>query len=127
MTWDAGDFGFDMKLSARVPALIEQYIKGFVDVLAPDEARQSMEWAVHPGGKAILEAVEKALTLERKQTESSWSVLAQYGNMSSATILYVLENLLHKSALHPLSVALGFGPGLSIEGLLLRNCASQGL
>jgi predicted naringenin-chalcone synthase len=127
MTWDAGDYGFDMTLSARVPALIEQHIKGFVDVLAPNQLQHNIEWAVHPGGKAIIEAVEKALALKRNQTESSWSVLSQYGNMSSATILYVLEHLMNKKDLSPLTVALGFGPGLSIEGLLLRNCSTSGL
>ena len=124
MTWDAGDFGFDMTLSARVPALIEQHIERFVEVLAPKQDYHAVEWAIHPGGKAILEAVEKAFTLDKKRTLSSWKILSDFGNMSSATILYVLEHLMHAKPEHAQTIALGFGPGLSIEGLLLRNCAS---
>lgn len=119
MTWDAGDFGFDMTLSARVPALIEQNIQRFAEDLIGD--KKELDWPVHPGGKAILESLEKSLQLNRDQTSSSWNVLSKYGNMSSATFLYVLDDLLERGAKRPWSVGLGFGPGLSIEGLLLRN------
>lgn len=119
MTWDASDLGFDMTLSAKVPALIEQNILSFAEELI--RGREAIEWPVHPGGKAILEALEKALRINRSQTGSSWNVLSKFGNMSSATFLYVLDDLLHNKARAPWSIGLGFGPGLSIEGLLLRN------
>jgi len=122
MTWDASDLGFDMTLSSKVPYLIEQNIKKFVDVLMGSSiGMQELDWALHPGGKAILEAIEKSLNLNRPQTNSSWEVLSRYGNLSSATLLYVLENLIEKKTKNPWTIGLGFGPGLSIEGMLFRN------
>ncbi len=122
MTWDACDFGFDMTLSARVPGLIEQNIGAFVKALAgTDKDLHTFDWAIHPGGKAIIEATQKALKLDHSHTCSSWNVLANYGNLSSATFLYVLADLKEKGTRGKHSIGLGFGPGLSIEGILLRN------
>lgn len=122
MTWDAGDNGFDMTLSAKVPQLIEKNISPFVaSLIGSDKTAQELDWPLHPGGKAILEAVEKALKLDRSHTASAWEVLSKYGNLSSATFLYALEALLARGAAKPYSAGLGFGPGLSIEGILLRN------
>lgn len=123
MTWDAGDFGFDMTLSAQVPVLIEKNIRSFAQTLAGmDKDLQSMDWPIHPGGKTILEAAEKSLGLKQSHTSSSWKILARYGNLSSATFLHVLDDLSQQKSSFKYSVGLGFGPGLSIEGLLLRNC-----
>ena len=122
MTWDACDLGFDMTLSAKVPGLIEKNIKSFADILiGPGKKFGEIDWVLHPGGKAILEAVENALTLERSQTSSSWNVLSHYGNLSSATFLYVLDDLSERGPKYPWSAGIGFGPGLSIEGILLKN------
>ncbi len=122
MTWDAADRGFDMTLSAKVPALIEQNIKPFVQALVGGEKQfNALSWAVHPGGKSILEAVQKSLQLDNTHTRSSWNVLANYGNLSSGTFLYVLDDLLARGPSSPATVGLGFGPGLSIEGLVLKN------
>ena len=126
MTWDACDFGFDMTLSARVPALIEQHIKGFVKALAgTDENLHTFDWAIHPGGKAIIEATQKGLKLDHSHTRSAWNVLANYGNMSSATFLYVLDDLIAQGTHGSHAIGLEFGPGLSIEGILLRNIDRQ--
>lgn len=122
MTWDAGDTGFDMTLSAKVPQLIEQEIRQFVHrLVGDDKPLTTLDWAVHPGGKAILEAIEKSLCLDRNHTSSSWNVLANYGNLSSATLLYVLNDIVERKPRSAWSVGLGFGPGLSVEGLLLHN------
>ncbi len=120
MTWNAGDQGFEMTLSAKIPSLIEKNIARFVNTLTTTPL-SDCDFPLHPGGKAILEAVEKSLELKKPQTTSSWNVLEKYGNMSSATFLFVLDELLQIGHKHTHSIGLGFGPGLSIEGLLLKN------
>ena len=119
---DASDEGFDMTLSARVPALINQHIPSFVQKLAASLPYEEVEWAIHPGGKSIVEAIEKSLGLDRSQTLSSWNVLHQFGNMSSATFLFVLEDICKRNNAKKDVIGLGFGPGLSIEGLRLKKC-----
>lgn len=122
MTWDASDEGFDMKLSQRVPVLINEHIPSFVQKLIGSEAELNQhEWAIHPGGKSIVEAIEKSLSLDRARSISSWNVLNNYGNLSSATILYVLEDILNRPDSKKNIISLGFGPGLSIEGLKLQK------
>lgn len=122
MTWDASDEGFNMRLSQRVPSIINEYIKKFIPLLIESQNPfESFEWAIHPGGKSIIEAIEKTLQLNRSQTISSWNVLRNYGNLSSATILYVLEDMLNRQIPKTNIIGLGFGPGLSIEGLLLEK------
>jgi predicted naringenin-chalcone synthase len=122
MTWDASDEGFDMTLSARVPKLIGEYIESFVKRLIGASADlQEYEWAIHPGGKAIIEAVELALKLDRSQAASSWTVLKHFGNLSSATFLYVLEDIYQRQNAKEKILGLGFGPGLSVEGIVLQK------
>ncbi len=122
MSWEAGDFGFSMRLSPAVPVLIKRHIKQFVDGLLPhDLPFDQCEWAIHPGGKSIIQAVERALQLHSHQTLSSWDILANYGNMSSATFLFVLDHLSRQAQLHPWTIGIAFGPGLSFEGLLLQR------
>lgn len=126
MTWDASDLGFDMTLSARVPGLIEGSIKPFVERLKGDAPLSSIDWAIHPGGKAIVDSVEKALSLPSGDAKSSWNILKQYGNLSSATILFVLGDIVKRRTAAKYTVGLGFGPGLSIEGILLKNMCHRG-
>ena len=76
-------------------------------------------WAVHPGGPRIVTAVEEALGLDERATTDSRAVLAECGNMSSPTVLFVLERLQRRQAPRP-CVALGFGPGLVAEAALFR-------
>ena len=82
------------------------------------------DWAIHPGGKSILQAIEKALNLQPDQTAASWEILSKFGNMSSATFLFVLEFLSRQENLKPWAAGLGFGPGLSAEGILLHRINS---
>jgi predicted naringenin-chalcone synthase len=121
MGWLIGDHGFEMSLSARVPDLIAAHLPPAVaGMLAA--ARVAPEavatWAVHPGGPRILSAVEAALSLSPDALAASRSVLAEHGNMSSATILFVLDRLCAADAQGP-CVALAFGPGLSVEMAVL--------
>jgi predicted naringenin-chalcone synthase len=122
MSWEASDRGFLIRLSHTVPVLIGRNIKEFIDkLLATDTTIEQCEWAIHPGGKSILQAIEKALQLKSDQTQCSWNVLSHYGNMSSATFLFVLNELSRQANQHSWSAGVGFGPGLSAEGILLRR------
>jgi predicted naringenin-chalcone synthase len=117
MTWHIGDHGFEMSLSTRVPSLIGTHLRPWlVDWLRQqgiglDEVGS---WAVHPGGPRILSAVEESLGLRPQALDLSRQVLAECGNMSSPTVLFILERLRDRHAPRP-CVALGFGPGLVAE------------
>jgi len=124
MSWMLGDEGFEMVLSSYVPQVIETNIRAAVDPLlaAFDVGLEDIGiWAVHPGGRRILDKVNHGLDLAQGQLAASRKVLAATGNMSSATILFVLKNILGQPhAPEPNRiVALAFGPGLSIESGLL--------
>jgi predicted naringenin-chalcone synthase len=114
MAWEIGDHGFDLVLSSYVPDIIASNILGILEEASID-LTSAPHWAVHPGGKAILDKVEGALGLESDALETSRAVLRDYGNMSSATILFVFERLL--SVLKPGErlCGLAFGPGLTVE------------
>ena len=122
MTWSVGDHGFEMTLSKRVPGLIGEHLRPWLaawlarEGLTPEDVAT---WAVHPGGPRILGAVEEALTLPKAATAASWAVFGAFGNMSSPTVLFILDRLRREGAPRP-CVALGFGPGLMAEALLLR-------
>ncbi len=121
MTWRVGDHGFEMTLSPRLPELIAAALPGWLDGwLASSGLRRGEvgSWAVHPGGPRILEAVERSLALPPDALEDSRGVLADHGNMSSATLAFVLRRLAERNARRP-CVALAFGPGLAIEAVLL--------
>ncbi len=122
MTWRIGDHGFEMTLSARVPELIERHLRAWLESwLAANELGLSGVgcWAVHPGGPRILTSVAAALGLSAGEMDSSAQILAECGNMSSPTILFVIERL-RAAGLRPPCLALGFGPGLMAEAALLR-------
>lgn len=149
MAWTIGDTGFDMTLSSYVPDIIKQNLSTITDRLFTTfDIRQEhiLDWAIHPGGRAILDKVEQNLDLDSVQIQASRKVLQNYGNMSSATILFVLKELLEADwdhrlpleqepkleqvqkpqdeqdpELSPLVLAMAFGPGLSIESALLAK------
>lgn len=121
MTWRIGDHGFRMTLSARVPELIEEHLAGWLDEWLAENglARADVaSWAVHPGGPRILTAVEAALDLSPEDTAVSRDILARHGNMSSPTIMFILDRMRVGAAAGP-CVALAFGPGLAVEATLL--------
>jgi predicted naringenin-chalcone synthase len=125
MSWHVRDHGFVMRLAATVPDHLDREVPGFVQRLCSDgglRAAQVGGWGVHPGGRRILEVVGGLLDTELPE---SFDVLRDYGNMSSATIFFVLDRLL-RSGRGPVA-ALGFGPGLTMEGALLRcgSCSTR--
>jgi prepilin-type processing-associated H-X9-DG protein len=122
MTWTIGDHGFGMTLSKKVPGLIATHVRPwFVGWLAENGVRleEVGSWAIHPGGPRILDAVEESLQLQRGATAAAREVFAEYGNMSSPTVLFILDRLRCRRAPRP-CVALGFGPGLAAEAALFH-------
>ncbi len=120
MRWIIGDHGFEMTLTAEVPRIVGREVR---DALAPVLARagQVDRWLVHPGGRSILDRFETALDLPEDALELSREVLRRYGNMSSATVLFILARMLEDPDLVDGSRAIGvaFGPGLTVESALL--------
>lgn len=122
MSWKVGDHGFEMKLTAEVADKINTYLRPWISEWLAQyghtvESVQS--WAVHPGGPKILSAVEEALALPKEATQVSHEILAKYGNMSSPTVLFILDRMRRANAPRP-CVALGFGPGLYAEAALFE-------
>lgn len=123
MTWRIGAHGFHMTLSPQVPSMIEQHLCGWIESwLGRNDLRIAdiAAWGVHPGGPKILDAVERALKLPSEALYASREVLAEHGNMSSPTVIFVLEKLREKGTILPSPcIMLGFGPGLVAEAVLL--------
>ena len=120
MTWRIRDHGFVMSLSAQVPGLIESQLRPWIEEWLSTNGLRLNEiatWAVHPGGPRILSSVTKALGLSPQSLQVSRDTLKNYGNMSSPTILFILNHLRRETAPTP-CVALAFGPGLTIEAVL---------
>ncbi len=121
MTWTIGDHGFEMTLSPRVPLLIQSHLRPW---LASWLATHGLgigdinAWAIHPGGPRIVGAVETSLDLPPDATLASRQVLADCGNMSSPTLLFILQHLQNHGAASP-CVAMAFGPGLMAEAALI--------
>ncbi|MDZ7658882.1 type III polyketide synthase [Fodinibius sp.] len=126
MAWTIGDTGFDMVLSTYVPDIIKSNLAQSIQPLLEDyqlTANDIHHWALHPGGRAILDKVQQSFNLVDDQLLPSRNVLANYGNMSSATILFVLKDLLNRPASKKQEavLAMAFGPGLTIESGLLQK------
>ncbi|RJP18195.1 MAG: type III polyketide synthase [Deltaproteobacteria bacterium] len=120
MTWKIGDRGFDIALSSYVPKIIGGNIRGLVEPALGGAGLALPDidlWAVHPGGKSIVDQVQRSLGLSPGQVEPSREVLRRCGNMSSATVLFVLEEILRRQAGRPEAriCAIAFGPGLTVE------------
>jgi predicted naringenin-chalcone synthase len=128
MTWDITDLGFRMGLSPQVPAVLARHVGPVVnDLLARHDRRVDdvAGWAVHPGGRRIVEVVGEQLDVPAAHLEASYGVLRDAGNCSSATVLLVLQRLL-ATELAPEApvVAMAFGPGLTLYTALLTVAGS---
>jgi predicted naringenin-chalcone synthase len=120
MAWTVGDHGFEMALSRRVPGLIAGHLRPWLETWLGDNRLTLADvgsWAVHPGGPKIVSAVGEALGLSAEALAPSLGVFADYGNMSSPTVLFIVKRLRERNAPRP-CVALGFGPGLVAEAAL---------
>lgn len=123
MSWRIGEVAFDMRLSAYVPRLIQRDIAGIVreTMAATGLIPEAVDlWAIHPGGRAILDRAREALGLEEQDLADSYSVLRDFGNMSSATIFFVLQRMLANPREGQVFAA-AFGPGLTVESARLER------
>jgi predicted naringenin-chalcone synthase len=121
MAWRIGDNGFEMCLSPDVPQVIEAELRPWlVDELSRNSLRidDVKSWAIHPGGPRILTAAANSLAIDHALLAPSRTVLEEFGNMSSPTVLFIVEKLRRKCDSLP-CVALAFGPGLAIEAALI--------
>ncbi|WP_372698346.1 type III polyketide synthase [Arthrobacter sp. JSM 101049] len=130
MAWNIGDEGFEMVLGSYVPHIIDDHIVGALDPLLANDPKfegtyaEIEHWGIHPGGRAILDRVEKRLGLREDQLAPARRVLHDYGNMSSATVLFVLKDILEGAGSEPDAggqrvCSMAFGPGLTVETALM--------
>jgi predicted naringenin-chalcone synthase len=119
MEWLVEDQGFAMKLDAEIPDRIRDYLSRDAAIFDRAVGNPKALWAIHPGGRAILDAVRGAFSLSPEQIAPARRVLANYGNMSSASVMFVFNELLRhapRSESLP-GAAVAFGPGLTIKTL----------
>ncbi|MDP9984105.1 putative naringenin-chalcone synthase [Pseudarthrobacter oxydans] len=137
MAWNIGDEGFEMVLGNYVPHIIDDHIIGALEPLLSREGalqglpyRDIRHWAIHPGGRSILDKVQSRLELSDEQLVPARETLRNYGNMSSATVLFVLRHILD---LPPAEgeddgaeriCSMAFGPGLTVETALFTKLSS---
>lgn len=129
MAWEIGDQGFDLVLSSYVPEIIGSGLGVLVERLLAQSGLALADldfYALHPGGRKILEACEQALKLNKEANRHAYEVLRSFGNMSSPTVLFVLKSLWAELSVqnHEKTIlSCAFGPGLTAESMLLRmNC-----
>jgi len=118
ITWRIGNDGFDMTLSGMVPFTLAHALPDWQAEMLDGRRVEEMDlWAVHPGGRTILDAVEHGLSLPQGALAESRAVLRDHGNMSSATVMFVLAAMMARAEPRQRGVALAFGPGLSAESM----------
>jgi alpha-pyrone synthase len=121
ITWNIGDSGFDMILSGQVPAAIQGALASQIGDILDGASLEAIDlWAVHPGGRTVLDAVERALLLAPSRLAASRDVLHDFGNMSSATVSFVLAELARRARPGEEGCAMSFGPGLVAETMRFR-------
>jgi prepilin-type processing-associated H-X9-DG protein len=126
MAWTVGNLGFEMKLSVYVPRAIRTGIRKLTQSLLGQIARDLSDvayFAIHPGGKRILEAIEQELNIGKDSNRHAYEVSKKYGNMSSPTVLFVLNEICKNLSNHDHGkniLGLAFGPGLTLESMLLQ-------
>lgn len=111
--WSIGDAGFDMQLSGRVPGELRSMLRDHATEINPDHNVEL--WAIHPGGRSILDAVQTGLQLQADELAVSRSILRRFGNMSSATVMFVLQEVMRTVQTGQRGCAMSFGPGLTAE------------
>lgn len=121
MAWTIGDQGFDMRLSTYVPKLLEKHASSVVHAAFPDGKPDYEILSLHPGGKAIIDRVQNVFEESDESLQYSRKILREYGNMSSATVLFVLEEVQKTLKSTQKTLSMGFGPGLTVETALLQK------
>jgi alpha-pyrone synthase len=122
ITWHIGNLGFDMVLTGRVPKTISAGLLANQDAILGGHRPQDVRhWAIHPGGRTIIDAVRDGIGLSEELLRPSREVLRQFGNMSSASIMFVLKELMQPGIPAGQGCAMAFGPGVTVESLLFRT------
>jgi predicted naringenin-chalcone synthase len=129
MTWVPGSTRFHMTLSVMVPVIIKKSVRPFVEALLQrvgidfEREKRQLTFAIHPGGPKIVEHIQEALDLVDDQVAISKSVFIENGNMSSATIPHIFKGIIEEAGIEVGTriVCLGFGPGLTVTGLVLEK------
>ncbi len=126
MGWDIGSTGLRIVLDAAVPAMVEHYLRGDVEDFLADHDLTLDDvdwWACHPGGPKVIEAIETTLGLPREAVQLTWDSLARIGNLSSSSVLHVLEDTLRERPPAPGSygIVMAMGPGFCSELVLVRG------
>jgi predicted naringenin-chalcone synthase len=120
MSWRIGGSGFDMILSGYVPRTLASALPSKVGAMLGGRRNEEIDlWAVHPGGRSILDAIASTLELTEDALDVSRDILRRFGNMSSATVIFVLKTLLDRR-LRGLGCAMAFGPGLTAESMVFE-------
>ena len=127
ITWNIRDLGFDMVLSGEVPAAVHDGLRAAVgDILRGASIGAIDLWAIHPGGRTVLDAVERAFALAPRDLAASRATLRDYGNMSSATVMFVLATLMRRGPRPGANgCAMSFGPGMVAETMLFHVVAPE--
>jgi alpha-pyrone synthase len=121
ITWRIRELGFDMQLSGKVPGELCRALRGMGTTVTRGKDPLSIDlWAVHPGGRTILDSVEKGLGLPGEALVSSREVLTKFGNMSSATVMFVLQRIMESAKPGQQGCAMSFGPGVTAETMLFH-------
>jgi predicted naringenin-chalcone synthase len=121
ISWHIRESGFDMFLSGRVPGVLGKALTNGSAAIFDGIPVEAIElWAVHPGGRSILDAVDAALELKPAALAASRDVLLRFGNMSSATVMFVLQTLMRNARSGAFGCGMAFGPGLTAETMLFR-------
>ncbi len=124
MAWRIGEHGFLMKLSVYVPQIVKDNIKPLMDKIFEESGIKQDDidiWAIHPGGRSILERAEEALDITKEDLDASYRVMQEYGNMSSTTIMFVLEDILTDANKKGNVFSAAFGPGITVEVGLMEK------
>lgn len=128
MAWDINAVNFEMVLSSDIPPFIGNNVPYLTEELADVfdlDSLKNIKWAVHPGGKKILDAFISRMNLLPENISESYKILAEYGNMSSVTILFILQDILQDETVTDDIISLGFGPGITIEAAIMHPAKAR--
>jgi len=121
ITWRIGEQGFDMQLSGQVPGELRGALAAAGTRISQGVVPSKIDlWAVHPGGRTILDAAEQGLALPAELLADSRTILREFGNMSSASVVFVLERLMRRASAGQTGCAMSFGPGITAETMLFH-------
>jgi predicted naringenin-chalcone synthase len=121
ITWRIGHQGFDMVLSGQIPGELRRGLAEASNQITHGAGPSSIDlWAIHPGGRTILDAAEQGLQLPASALADSRNILLNYGNMSSATVMFVLERIMRRARAGQTGCAMSFGPGVTAETMMFH-------